>query len=295
MKTSERQMTIIPTCTVTPARLGVFQASQRPLMLAEPGQWQETPWGRCRVFGRLGQRHADVYEAARWCAEETRLRIDGCTSILVDPARLRRALGRDGSEYSHEQLWLLLSEIMSAVVEIRATKPKKFNALGHFIDNVRDSENHYRPDPLTGRPRPMWVIRLGDVAAVLDQHDLPLHYDPRPIAALQSGISQALARHLMTHSPSRQPNGGWELDRLITSVAGGLESDNLRNARRHVRRDADALAEMGIVINGDRVTRAGSVTQPPDGVTQPPGKTAKRDTPARQNGVSLGLSGSLGA
>jgi hypothetical protein len=233
-----------PTTTVTPARIRIFQPSQRPI--AGRGEWIETAWGRVRVSGRLGQRHADIYETIRHTAIDSRER-DGQTDLLVDPARVRRALGK---QYSYSTLWRLLEEIMQAVVEIDTPNAR---ALGHLIDSVIESKKRVY-DPLTGGERPLWVVRLGLAAQALDRHDVPLFYDPTPIARLQHGISQAIARHVLTHKT--EPQGGWKLDGLIRAVAGDLEEQAMRDARRRVRADAAALAEIDIEIDGDRVRRA---------------------------------------
>jgi hypothetical protein len=257
-----------PTTTVTPARVRLFQPSQRPT--ARRGDWIETAWGRVRVSGRLGQRHADVYEALRHTALDSRER-DGQTDLLVDPARVRRALGQ---YYSYSTLWRLLDEIMQAVVEIDAPGVR---GLGHLIDSVTESKKRAR-DPLTGGERTLWVVRLGLAARALDERDLPLHYDPAPIARLQHGISQAVARHVLTHAT--KPRGGWTLDGLIVAVAGEIKGQAMADARHRVRADAAALAEIGIEIDGDRVRRAAQrpddIAQRPDDIAQRPDDIAQR-------------------
>jgi len=231
-----------PTTTVIPARVRIFQPSQRPT--ARRGEWIETAWGRVRVSGRLGQRHADIYESIRYTALDSR-DVGGQTDLLIDPARVRRAIGQ---QYSYSTLWRLLDEIMQATVEIDAPE---LHAIGHLIDSVIESKKRVR-DPLGG-DRVLWVVRLGLAARALDERDLPLHYDPAPIARLQHGISQALARHVLTHKT--EPQGGWTLDGLITVVAGEITEQAMRDARRRVRSDTAGLAEIGIEVEVDRVRR----------------------------------------
>jgi hypothetical protein len=250
-----------PTTTVTPARVRLFQPSQRPV--ARRGEWIETPWGRVRVSGRLGQRHADIYEAIRHTALDSRER-DSQTDLLVDPARVRRALGQ---HYSYSTLWRLLDEIMQAVVEIDAPSVR---GLGHLIDSVVESKRRVR-DPLTGGERTLWVVRLGLAARALDQHDIPLYHNPAPVARLQHGISQAVARHVLSHKS--EPRGGWVLDGIIVAVAGEIKGQAMADARRRVRSDAAGLAELGIEIDGDRVRR---MAQRPDGMAQRPDGMAQR-------------------
>ncbi len=252
------------TTTATPARVRLFQPSQRPVVVMRE-EWIATAWGRVRVSGRLGQRHADAYEAIRWCAEESRER-DGQRELLVDPAKVRRTLSAAG--YSHQQLWRLLDELMQAVVEIDAAS---LRGMGHLIDSVKESKRARR-DPLTEEYRPLWVVRLGLAARVLDDHDVPVRYNPAPLARLCHGISQAIARHCLTHK--FEPAGGWILDNLIETVAGGAR-EQIRDRRREVRADVEGLAQLGLVIDGDRVRRVehppGSVEHPPGSVEHPPG------------------------
>jgi len=251
-----------PTTTVTPARIRIFQPSQRPT--TRRGDWIETTWGRVRVSGRLGQRHADVYEAIRHTALDSRER-DGQTDLLVDPARVRRALGQ---HYSYSTLWRLLDEIMQATIEIDAPG---LRGIGHLIDSVTEAKRRVR-NPLTaGGERALWVVRLGLAAKALDERDLPLHYDPAPVARLQHGISQAIARHVLTHKD--EPRGGWTLDGLITAVAGEIDEKALAKARHRVRTDAEGLSEIGIEIDGDRVRR---IPQRPDRIPQRPDRIPQR-------------------
>jgi hypothetical protein len=216
-----------PTTSIIPARIRIFQPSQRPT--ARHGDWIETAWGRVRVSGRLGQRHADAYEAIRHTALDSRAR-DGQTDLLVDPARVRRTVGR---HYSYSTLWKLVNEIMRAVIEIDAPGVR---GLGHLIDSVTESSKKLAYDPLTGGERTLWVVRLGLAAHALDERDLPLHYDPAPVARLQHGISQAVARHVLSHRA--EPRGGWALDGLIVAVAGELGEKPMRDARYRLRADA---------------------------------------------------------
>jgi hypothetical protein len=184
--------------------------------------------------------------------------------LLVDPARVRRVLGQ---HYSYSTLWRLLDEIMQAVVQIDAPGVR---GLGHLIDSVTESKKRAR-DPLTGGERTLWVVRLGLAAQALDQHDLPLHYDPATVARLQHGISQAVARHVLTHKT--EPRGGWTLDGLIAAVAGEIGEQAMAKARHRVRADAAGLAEIGIEIDGDRVRR---VAQRPDSIPQRPDSIPQR-------------------
>ena len=236
---------VCPTATAAQARVMLYQPSQRPKMRA--GEWMGTSFGRCKVHGRLGQRHADVVEAILYCAEKRRDVSDGGVELLVDPARVRKSLS--DSRYSHGRLWALLRECMAAVLEIEMPK---FRALGHLIDQVVESPMT-RPNPLTGGKRHLWRVRLGSALVLLLQHDLGLYYDPRPVARLRHGISQAAARHVLSHK--KEPSGGWRIDTVIAAVSGSLGSQAARDARFRLREDGDALAALGVILEGDRVRK----------------------------------------
>ena len=236
---------VAPTTTAIQARVMLYQPSQRPRW--RDGDWIETSFGRCRVSGRLGQRHADVIEAILYCAERMRAVSDGGVEVLVDPARVRKVLS--DRQYSHQRMWSLLREAMSAVIEIEALK---FRALGHLIDQVVESPMK-RPDPLTGGERNLWRVRLGASLVVLLEHDLSLYYDPAPIAKLQHGISQAVARHILSHKV--EPIGGWYLDTVIVAVSGQLSSQAMRDARRRLKSDSNELDGIGLVLEGDRIKK----------------------------------------
>lgn len=242
---------VTPTATATPARVQLFQPSQRPV--ARHGEWQETSFGRCRVTGRLGQRHADLLEATLFCAEKRRETDDGGIELLVDPATLRKTLS-DG-QYSHEQIKRLFAELRAVTVEIETDALTRAGAriIGGLVDHVVPALLK-RADPLTGGERSLWRVRLGVALALLLKHDvITLYYDPAPIARLRHGISQAVARHVLTHS--QQPRGGWELDTLIRAVAGELPSQQLRKARLRLKEDAALLRKAGILVEGDRAQK----------------------------------------
>ena len=242
-----------PTSTVIQARVMLYQPSQRPRH--RQGEWLETSFGRCRVTGRLGQRHADMVETVLYCAEQRRDVSDGGIELLVDPAKLRKTLS--DSRYSMSQIQKLFHELRAAVVEIET--PAMIRAsdkiIGGLIDHVMPSPMT-RPDPLTGGERHLWRVRLGVALVMLLEHDLSLYYSPAPIARLQHGISQAVARHVLSHK--RDPMGGWHLDTLINAVSGIVSNQSMRDNRRRLRNDKEGLLELGIHIEAGRVRRGTS-------------------------------------
>ncbi|WP_414039211.1 ABC transporter ATPase [Acidithiobacillus sp. M4-SHS-6] len=200
-----------------------------------------------------------------YVAEKRREIVDGGMELLVDPAKVRKCLSDDRHSLQRIKTWI--EELMSAVIHVQTSK---LDITGHILDHVEKSPMTRR-DPLSGGDRHLWRVRLGKPLIDLLKRDLNLHYDPAPIARLEHGISQAVARHILTHS--KPPSGGWTIDGLIYTVAGDLSTQNMRNARRRLRGDAVGLAIIGVWIEGDRARR---VSQWPDGVSQRPGPVPQR-------------------
>ena len=269
MNGDEKGNLVTPTTTVLPARLAIFQPSQRPKQTE--GTWFQTSFGRCKVTGRLGQRHADVLESILYVAEKRREIEDGGVELLVDPAKVRRSMS--DHNYSIGRIKAFLRELRTAEVEIVTPEMEAFgeSMFGGMIDHVEPSPMT-RPDPLTGKERPLWRVRLGKCLVTLLGRDLPLYYKPAPIARLQHGVSQAVARHILTHK--HDPAGGWHLDTLLRAVCGeDAKSQTMRDGRRRIREDLEQLAKLGIHLNDEnRISR---------------GTTAReRGTAARERGTA---------
>lgn len=264
---------LVPTSTRTQARVVLFQPSQRPGR--RTGDWQVTSWGRVRVSGRLGQRHADTLEAICWTAIARRDIEDGGIELLVDPHSVRRVMTTGGPgpqeekadpdpgqkkkkkgppRYSSEQLHVLLADLRAAVIEIETPELARDGQriIGGLLDHWIPSRRAVM-DPLTGGVRQLWRVRLGVALMALIRQDAAIWRDPAPIARLGSGVSQALARHILTHRAA--PRGGWRLDGLLDAVGARADGRARRVARQAVRADAAGLAELGIAIEGDRVRR----------------------------------------
>lgn len=261
----------LPVTTVSPARLRMCQPTQRPTY--RTGEWISTSWGRCRVTGRFGQRHQDLLDAFLWNAEGNRKTDDGAIEILVDPARVRRTLSESG--YSLAGIQKLIRELREVALEVETPKLK---IIGGLVDHVVKSPVT-RLDPMNGGERHLWRVRIGLALSELLWYDLPLHYDPTPITRLQAGISQAIVRHILSHSS--QPHGGWVLDNLIRSVCGELDSTMIRHRRRELRIDATGMEAMGIFIDGERIFSRGS--KPCSTRPIKAEKMQNRAAPARQN------------
>lgn len=237
------------TTTAHTVRLCLFQPTRRPQMLQrEP---VVTQWGEIRVTGRLGQRHADLFEVLCWEHEQKGTLEDGRVKLLVDPARVRQCAGVTGGRQFDEAI----TELQAAVIEI--IEPQELACSGHLIDHIdkaqrRDGTYIMRANPLGGE-RHIWRVEIGKAFCKLVAKDIWLGYDPAPIARMPVGIAQAIARHVMTHK--NDPHGGWKLDTLIHAVAPDVGGASLRNRRRELRAAAADLAAVGIIIKDGRVWR----------------------------------------
>lgn len=248
MNTTTKTKAIMPATTRSQGRVQLYQPTQRPTRRA--GSWQESSWGRVRVTGRLGQRHADLVESICACAIARREIADGGLELLVDPHKVRRVLAGGHGQYSAEQMTVLLADLRAVVVELETPAMRGERAIGGLVDHWLPDGGAVR-DPLTGQTRQLWRVRLGALLVELLRHDAAIWRDPAPIAALQSGAAQAVARHVLTHQS--QPQGGWRLDGLLDAVGVPASGTARRNARRGVRGAAAGLARLGIMIDGERV------------------------------------------
>lgn len=232
------------TSTALQARLRIFQASQRPTPLH--GEWFETAYGRCQVEGRLGQRHADLLSAILVSIEGYRPSTDGGVEILIDPYAIRQSLS-ESHQYSYSQFKLLLKDLATALITLDSPTIK---TTGHLIDFYEESKL-IRFNPLTKGDRSPFVIKIGKVLAKLIADDYPLFYNPEPLTRLNYGISQAVARYILTHY--REPNGGWIIDNIVRQLTGPIKSGTLRIHRMRLHEDAPLLARLGVIVEEDRI------------------------------------------
>lgn len=246
--TSVEVLKHIPTTTAHQARLQLYQPTRRP-------EWQErvitTAWGSAKVRGKLGQVHADIVEAICRNAEDHRtVHATGHLQVLVDPYRVRKSVG-GGTPYAKDTLWKMMTELreVSITLEIPA---KNIRLIGGLLDSVVESPAT-RNNPLTGKPRQLWRVTFDPAFAAMLSGDLRLYYDPAPLAKIDTGVAQAIARHVLTHKD--QPEGGWLVDTLINLVGAGGNSTTMRNRRRDLSKCTEALKSVGISVVGNRVSR----------------------------------------
>lgn len=239
----------LPTSTAHQARLQLYQPTRRPIWMERV---IETPWGTAKVRGKIGQVHADIIEAICRHAEDYRLvPVTGHMQLLVDPYKVRVTVG-GGKAYARDTLWQMLTELRECSITLEVPS-RGLKVLGGILDRVEESPAT-RYNKLTGKPRHLWRVTLDPAFAGLLQADLSLRYDPAPLARIETGVAQAIARHVLTHRD--QPTGGWQIDTLIELVGAGGDSQTMRNRRREIHRSGATLLAAGIRIEGSRLMRA---------------------------------------
>jgi len=241
-----------PTTTVHQSRIQLFEPTRRPTNCERV---IKTSWGSALVKGKLGQGHADVLEAMCFRQEKWRLAAAGHIELLIDLYQMRKA-ANGGFPGSGTQLNVVLDDLMQAIVDIEIPA-RGIRIRGHIIDEIVESlvtkaSRGFGKGRKPGEPRHLTKVTLGRAYVGLVGADLHRHYDPTPISALQFGVSQAIARHIATHS--QMPPGGWHLDGLFETVGAG-DSSKLGNRRREIKKDAEGLEALGIVVVNGRVTR----------------------------------------
>ena len=196
--------------------------------------------------------------------------------ILVDPYVLRTTLSRADGGYSGKGMKTLAQDLRASAItlDIPRLGPDGF-VLDGLLNEITPSPATVL-NPVTGEMRPLWRVTLTKTLAALLDRDLPLHYDPRPLAAIRMGTAAAVARWILTHRDC--PQGGWQIDTVLAAVGAETTGGSGRNRRREVRTDRAVLAELGIVINEDRIQRGG-VYRTPGGVLSTPGACTVRQPP----------------
>jgi|LauGreDrversion4_2_1035121.scaffolds.fasta_scaffold08570_6 hypothetical protein len=245
----------LPTTSCHQSRLQIFQPTKKP-------HFKErnvlVTWGHARIIGSLGQVHATTLEAIFFNCEKFNKLSEGRVELIVDPYKIRRTLG-GGKQYSYTTLNKMINDLMSALIELKVKKPAFSIIKTHIIEKVTFSQLQ-KPNPLarlikargSTKYRFMWSITISSEFMNLLRSDLLLYYDPMPICKLRTGVGQAVARFLLTHSKKNQLNNGWNIDTLLLAV--GVEDHSLRDRRKDIKLDALLLKELGILVDGEKIT-----------------------------------------
>lgn len=234
-----------PTTTSHHSRLQIYEPTKVP-----KGGVREVSnsFGSARIDGRLGQGHAALMESIGFYAECFTHMPNGTVEVLIDLYKVRMSMG-GGKYYSYNGVFARVKEVMKAVIELTINLSGE-HIFCHLIERMEKSQE-VRYDPLNpSEERNLWAVTFSKEYIHLLKNDLVVYYDPKLIAKLSFGITQAIVRYLLTHK--RQPNGGWILDNLFVSVgAHSTKKDQVRKWRARVKEDGPDLLLLGFQLTED--------------------------------------------
>lgn len=236
----------LPTSTVVPIRVCAYQATRRPTKIAE--QKTITAFGTVSVTGRLGQAHADFLDCAMHCSDKHRIDSVGRLQLLVDPHKLRMAMGGGENKYSAEQMKVLKNDLLQAILNIETPT---FKIAGHIVDDIREAKGVDAEDKRRwagSGTRQLMVVIFSEHWTKLINGDVKRYYDPTPLCRIEHGSVAAIARHALTHKCA--PNGGWKLEGLIKAAGVQRQASKVK---KEIQESLVALAELGIGLDGDRI------------------------------------------
>lgn len=228
---------------VNACRIPIFSPTRRPVAVT---QWRvNTDWGWAVITGRLGQQHRDVLDAARMVAEREEWTANGCLHLMVDPARLRSALGGDAVNNRLILQWLRELRAAEIITHITATDKTTYGGVvGEFDDARCDIALSSRPGAFKSERR-MLHIPFGKGWSKLIEDDYVMKYPLRQVVELRHGFSQAVARFCLSHVNVRDTVAG-----LMKKLdAHGLE----RHRRADLAADSEGLAALEIEVSGNHV------------------------------------------
>ena len=244
-----KQQPSLGVTTITLNRLPIFQ----PTLRAEYREASfESPHGRITVRGRLGQNHKTLLEAVLYLRklydldeENMRLR------VLYDEYEVKKHLTKGATTYSYEGYKQMLEDMKQAYVILEAREQMQIIE-GNLIKGIKPSNNYSKKSkgnlpPVKGKNIPYVILEFGEVVSYLFSKELKFTYDPRPIANLRSGISQAVARYLQTHRS--HPPAGYHLRQLIEILEGKMENKRWWTVKEYLKEDAKYLRQLNIDID----------------------------------------------
>jgi len=225
-------------------RLPMFQPTLRAKFEARSF---ESKYGKITIEGRLGQAHKNVLETILFKRKAFALK-GASLKILYNEYEVRKYLSQT-SEYDYRTYQRLIKDMITAYVKL---EKEDETIEGTLIREKLTAKNYsYKTrsnlPAIAGKEIEYAVVEFGYVATKLIKEELRFTYDPKPIMNLDSGISQAIVRFLKTHK--HHPETGYHLKALIENLVENVEGQNWRNIKRFLKKDAEKLEAIGIVID----------------------------------------------
>ena len=260
-------MTPRPAC-----RVPIFQPTRRPrtgtVIVGEDNQW-----GQAEIVGRLGQQHRDILDLLVHLQCGWRKTSEGDVVLLINSATLRGALGWD--RWTYPAILAGLRDLENARIRLKVKNwPAESSRL---VMRVAESTEVPPPDrkgsrwrrewvtpadPLNPRGGAIWEVMLSRAWIYIRKQETGW-YPHNVITGLRHGVSQALARFMLSHGGDTQ----YKLETALQAV--GVR--RIDKAVREVLADAPGLAGMGLRIEGGTIKRV-----PPQSLVPQPRSVRRR-------------------
>jgi len=250
LKEIRRDQKDIGVTTESLNRLPIFQPTLKPRFEVRTF---ESKYGKITVEGKLGQNHKSLLEVVLYKRKAYKLKIDKneddvkvSLEVLYNEYEVKKYLSQS-SKYSDERYHQMIKDMITAYIVLEKDDER---IAGTIIARERESKKYYRKTksnlPNIKREIPYVKLEFGDVFSRLLVKELRFTYDPKPITRLDSGISQAIVRFLLTHK--RHPRAGYHLKELIENIDENVDQ-KWKDIRRALKKDAAMLENLGAVID----------------------------------------------
>jgi len=248
----------IGVATESQNRLPMFEASNKPRQGIRSFKGRH---GEVTVEGRLGQIHKNLLEAILWKKElHSYIHTDQTIGngkikvkylkVLFDREKVRKFLAQGKGKYSKQRYKILLDDMMRTILTLNV---RGETMRGPLVIDLYDSpvaKPINTKSPIIPKQVKLTTIVFGSVITTLLDNELKFNYNPKKLLALNSGVSQALIRYLATHK--NHPPAGYHLKELAKDLDCPIERAEWYDIKRALKRDAETLETLGIVINFER-------------------------------------------
>ena len=256
-----RRLKNIGVATPTQNRLPIFEPSNKP---REGTRTYEVNYGRYKrltVEGRLGQAHKSLLETILWKRELYDYIYDEQAGgdeiiknkylkVLYDREKIRKYLSpNEKGKYSWQGYNDLLKDMTRTTIILEGDKRRISPLVIDFYDSPVTKPVHSK-SPIIPKETSLTTIVFGSIITTLLDTEFGLIYNPKPIIKLSAGISQAIARLILTHK--KHPPAGYNLRELVKRLGCPTEGIGWRNIKRALKQDAEQLEPIGITISFEK-------------------------------------------
>ncbi len=248
----------------------------------------ETKWGQARVTGNIDQRHLDLLDAIFLWNQGHRLTSEGDLIIRVDSGDLLTQLGR--SRWNIRQLNWCIDDLAETRIDLWDKQVQQLTSTHVFLRYniptdaverpVRLGSRQSPPPPPASKAQEDWgtkngrtvreKLKAGTIEIMVSREwlrirkEFPTWY-PSRVWHLQYGVSQAVARFMLSHDPGAD----YLLRTALTYL--GVPTKHQARATEQIQSDAEAMAAIGVTLACGHVYRA----EPARTVSESPGKPTR--------------------